>query len=140
MKKYLLIIIALVLIVNHSPGYTLHSKPKPVVLKIKKNCDDGFGLCLVFYLRTFESDIYNVEAEAEYKEGKLALLILKDKLSPELLRQFDEYSSLPVDNEIQLSDEVVDQLNLPPGSVLAEGTYEINKDPDFFQVTIPVVK
>ncbi|MEP7264300.1 MAG: hypothetical protein ABI772_07380 [Bacteroidota bacterium] len=142
MKKHLCLIIVLLLIVkiDFATASSFY-KPKPIIVKIQKHCDAGFGLCLLIPMgRVSVPDRIHTEASVGYADGKIVLSIEKDNLSPELLKDFESNYDFPVDEDVILPEDIIEQLQLPANAALAEGRYVIRKDADTFQVSISLVK
>ena len=143
MKKQLCVIAILLIAVNtYVSAASPFLKPgRPIIIKILKHCDDGFGLCMLIPIgRVALPNKDLAQAEATYVDGKLYLNINKDNLQEELLREFESNSFLPVDDDLPLTDDVIGQLDLPGHAALAQGKYTIVKDAESFQVVITVVK
>jgi hypothetical protein len=142
MKKYFYLIIVLLLSgANNAVIAISPMKPIPVVVKVKKHCDEGFGICLILFVgKSVLPDNGYAEAEAVYQDGKLIVNISKDKLSGELLQAFESHFNIPVDEEIALADDIIEQLNLPQNAVLPIGYYAVEKEIEFFRIIVPVLK
>lgn len=142
MKKHLCFIVLLLLTVKIDfASASSFNKPKPVIIKIQKHCDSGFGLCMLIPLgRVAVPDEIHTVAAVVYADGKIVVTIEKDNLSSELLKDFESNYDFPVDEEVALPEEIVEQLQLPYNSAVAEGRYVIRKDADSFQLSFSLAK
>jgi hypothetical protein len=142
MKKYLFVIVVLLSAYIGKSTSLIPAKPgKPVVVKIRRHCDDGFGFCMLIPLwKVSLSDKSCATAETFYDNEKLIIIIPRNKLSDELVDQFESNDNFPVDEDVVLPDDIIEQLDLPLNAVLSHGKYTIEKDMDFFRIVIPVLK
>jgi hypothetical protein len=142
MKKYLVVVVMLLIAgITCLANKNVKRKPgQPVKVKIQKHCDFGFGVCIVVSLKMTEPDETMADAEASYSDTKFNLVFMKEKLSDELLRQFEDNAMLPVSEDIQLPDDLIASLGLPSNATLATGNYTIEREADSFRVAIAIAK
>lgn len=129
----------LLLLINNS--YAAPLKPLPVNIKIRKNCDQGLGFCIIARPGNGnEDDSRLVPAIVEVVNDKLQMNFYRDKLVDEVGNEFDDNSEFPVTEDYKLSDDLTEQLNLPPAASIAAGRYPIIRNGVGWQIVLSILK
>ena len=129
----------LLFIVNNSNASPF--KPLPVNIKIRKNCDHGLGFCIMARAVNGNDDgLRMVPATVEIVNDKLQLNFYRDNLVDEVENEFEDNSEFPVTEEYKLSDDLTEQLNLPPGASIAAGRYPIVRNSVGWQIILSILK
>ena len=139
-KTKKIIILLLLIVIAVVDTYANPVQKIRIRVRFSYHCEGGFGFCPSIEPAKVILSESDAIPEAYYDGRSLVLEIDIGEISEKLSAELSNNEYVPIESDIEISNDLTEQLNLPPGASIAAGRYPIVRNSVGWQIILSILK